>query len=759
MNVTRSAAHVMVLLLLATTACAALSPSEVQTPTTPMTAMAVRQPSPPSTTSQTAIPGEIQPTVAPTVISSQPTVTSTATDGVYVINQRATSTHSTLKTFNLVLYRATLTGDHLILRVGFHNAGEKRFYLAALRTGDLRLVDASGNEYQPITFSANLNHINPSNNGFLPGQANVGDVTFPAPTGPAPYELRFPLYHPIAFQLDQPAPPAVLSVPEGTYPINIELYSPIKVLAPIHLRLDSIMVTQQELIVQLAFVNTLRKGYNLGKVLEWSDARLLDAEFAAYKPIGVSDSLAENIAPPKGWLPGQAHVGQITFPRPERMEELRFIFPEYAAATLYFNETGLANATITSAAGGAPPPTATPTTEQLALHELEKLLERQAKALLTDDLTAYLATFAEALHQEQQTIFERSRKMPLSDYQLSISPTTVLILSDLERGRPLDVTIFIRYRLRGIPKDNPFEHMVKATFEQQNGEWIISAYKLEQPPPFWWSSDVLVQETPHFLIITRPDAGNTLNDVAQECEQAYRDIQAAGLEVETRLVAYLTTTQEDFRAQTGMGSRTLGAAWSQYEIANEQLQSIGRAFYINGEAFKDQSDDGGPDGRLATIRHELVHLALAHETRPFTPIWLVEGAAMYYAGQLVPDFRHRLVTDGKLNSLNLEQLTGADSLGAYDLFGQLVGYEYIFSGETVRYLLDTYGADAFWEFYRSFSHVPIERVIDQIPLFSVGFGSQFGNLSRETTQEALLNIYGLTIADLDAAVKLRLREQ
>jgi len=528
---------------------------------------------------------------------------------------------------------------------------------------------------------------------------------------------------------------------------------------PIRLRLDSITVTQREVIVQIAFVNTLRRGYDLGKGLKGSDARLLDAEFAAYEPIRVSDSLAENIAPPKGWLPGQAYVGEVTFPRPERMEEVRFIFPEYAAATLRFNATGLASAAVTSATGGAPPPTATPTVEQVALRELEDLLERQAKALVTGDLTAYLATFAEGLRREQQTIFERSRKLPLSDYQLSTSPSTMLLSSHLERGRISNIAVFIRYWLRGAPEDNPFQHTVRYTFERQNGGWIVSAYEPEKPPPFWWSGDVIVQETPHFLIITRPDAGDALTKVAQECEQAYRDIQAAGLEPEERFVAYLTTTQEDFTAQTGMGSRTLGAALSLYELASEEIQTLGRAFYINGEAFKDQPDDGGPLGRLATIRHELVHLALARESRPFTPIWLVEGAAMYYAGQLSPDFRRRLVADGRLDTLSLERLTGAESLGAYDMLGQSVGYEYIFSGETVRYLIDTYGTDSFREFYRYFSRVPTEKVIDRMPLFSVGFGSRFGNLSREVTPEALLSVYGVTIADLDAAVKKRLREQ
>ncbi|MCS6939702.1 MAG: hypothetical protein NZM94_10545, partial [Roseiflexus sp.] len=334
----------------------------------------------------------------------------------------------------------------------------------------------------------------------------------------------------------------------------------------------------------------------------------------------------ETIAPPKGWLPGQAHAGQITFPRPERMEEMRFIFPDYAAATLRFDASGLAGAAVTSAAGGAPPPTATPTVEQVALRELENLLERQAQAVTTGDLNAYLATFAEGLRQEQQTIFERRRNVPLSDYQVSVSPATSLWQPDVEKGLLRNIDVVIRYRLRGIPEDNPLQHRMRVTFERQNGSWVISKYELEKPLPFWWTGDVIVQETPHFLILARPDAGDILAKVAQECEQAYRDIQAAGLEPEARFVAYFTTTQDDFTAQTGMGSRTLGAALSFYELAGDQIQTLGRVFYINGKAFQDQPNDNGPFGRLATIRHELVHLALARETRPFTPIWLVEGA-------------------------------------------------------------------------------------------------------------------------------------
>ncbi len=738
---------ITVILLFMMTACTA-SPSPDSQVATPHAGSPRTSPATPlAATAPTLIPTPVQPAAAPL-----------AAQGTYLINRRAASTHSTLKNVNLVLYRATLTDDRLILRVGFHNVSDESFYITGgSNASDLLLVDAASNTHTPIEFSDNLEGIDPPG-GFLPGQANVGNVAFPIPTGPAPYELRFRTYDSIAFELNQPVSSAAPPIPEGTYALSVELYSGRSALVPIRLRLDAVTITQEEVVLQIAFVNTLRRGYDLRGV-KGSEARLLDAEFAAYEPVSVSDNLAETIAPPQGWLPGQAHTGQITFPRPERLEELRFIFPGYAAATLRFAASGLASAAVTSAAGGAPPPTATPTVEEVALRELESLLERQAKAVMTGDLTAYLATFAEGLRQEQQTIFERSRNLPLSDYQVGVSSSQRVWQSDVDKGLLRDIDVLIRYHLRGVPEDNPLQHTIAVTFERQNSGWVISEYNLEKIPPFWWTGDVVVQETPHFLILARPDAGDALAQVVQECERAYSDLRAAGLQLEERFVAFFITTQEDFTAQTGMGSRTLGAALSLYDLAGEQIQTLGRVFYINGAAFEDQPDDGGPFGRLGTIRHELVHLALARETRPFTPIWLVEGAAMYYAGQLPPDLRRRLVEDGKLDSLSLERLTGMETLGAFDFFGQRVGYEYLFSGEVVRYLIETRGEASFRELYRYFSDVPLEKALDQMPLFSVGSGARFGKLSQELTPEALSSVYGLTIADLDAAVKQRLQEQ
>lgn len=747
-------ALIAAILICLTTACTSLPP-DLQSEPSPATTIQrphspVPEPSPLSNSSQSS------PTLPP---QPEPTLLPTITKGSYLINQYTTSTRTELKHINLILYYATLTDEHLILHIGLRNNSDESAYVSAgFKGSDLRLVDAAGNEYEPVDLSANLQHLGPLK-GFIPGQANVGDVVFPLPQGSQPYELHLPLYEPLRFTLQQPMSLTVQPVAEGTYPLSLDLYSSNRALVPIILRLDSVTLTDDEVIFSLAFVNTQQKAYYLGKGLAGYDARLLDAEFAAYEPLRVSDNLIERIDPPNGWLPNQAHAGEIVFPRPQQIGELKFIFPLYAAATLRFAESGMISAAVTSASRDTPPPTVTPTPKQVVLRELESLLERQAGALITGDMNAYLATFTADLHQEQQTIFTRSRQMPLANYQLTISPSTVLIDDEIERGRIENIAVNMRYQLRDTPTDNPFLFTLRYSFERRDGSWVVSKYDLDGTPPFWWTDDIIVQETPHFLVVSRPGAESTLATVAQECEQAYRDLQGAGLKLEERFVVYFTMEQDDFTTQTGLGSRTLGAALSFYELSGEQLQTVGRAFYINGAAFTEQSEQSDPLERLVTIRHELVHLALARETRPFTPIWLVEGAAVYFANQLTPDVRRRLVEDGKLDSLSLEQLTGEESLGSYDLLGQNVAYEYVFSGETVRYLIDTYGSDSFWEFYRYFSNIPTDRFTDQLPLFSIGFGAPFGKISQELTPEALREVYGITVTDLDTAVKQRLREQ
>lgn len=711
--------------------------------------------SPPSHNQTANLPDQSPPASATETSSQRPITNSfAATPGTYRINQRAHSQQFTA--FEAVLYQAILTENALVLRFGIqHITSELRYLNSYIGFNDLRLLDSAGNEYRPSAASANLERFN-LKEGYLPGQANVGDITFPIPTAGGPFILQTPAFDPITFTLDRLAPAPELTVPNGGYPLDVALYSSHATLVPLRLQIEQITVTSDEIVFAVAFTNTGRRPVGISGNLTGSDSRLFDAEGVVYKPLRVSDSLRDGITPAGGLMPGQRYRGEIAFARPQPIEQIRFFFPRYTTATLTFNEHGVASAAVTSATGGAPP-RATPTVEEQALQMLEKLLNRQAQAVMAGDLAGYLSTFASDVQPAQTAIFERSRHLPLADYRLALAPNAFFVGSEWERGEQSQVTVNISYRWRGLPEENVFRHTLTYWFSRQDGRWVVSRYEVDRPAPFWWLDDAQFAESEHFLIFYRPAAADLANTVAAECEQVYAELQAAGLRLDSRFAVYVMVDQDDFREQTGQGARTLGLAIWNYLLLDETVQTQGWAFYLNGASFTERDAVDDPFGRKATIKHEMVHLALARETMPFTPVWLIEGAAIHFAGQYRPELRQYLISEGKPDQISLAQLTAADQLGQFDFIGGRAGPEYLFSAAVVQYLIDTYGSERFWDFYRSFSRVPAERLRQALPLFSV-MDSGLGPFRSEIVPEMLNAVYGLSLAELEAAVKASLHQ-
>ncbi|WP_298490148.1 hypothetical protein [uncultured Chloroflexus sp.] len=676
-----------------------------------------------------------------------------AARGDYLINQR---TRNPKIDFDAIIYRVSLTESALVVRFGMQNmSNDSRYLSASFKSTELRLVDSAGNEYRPLAVSDNIERFS-LKDGYLPGQANIGEVTFPLPTAGGPFELHVPTFEPLIFTLDQRVTPNTLNVPSGEYPLDVVLYSSQSALSRLDLRLERVTVTADEISFAIAFVNTGRRPIGLGSGLSGNDSRVFDAEGVVYAPLRMSEQFRTAIIPSDGLLPGKSYRGEIVFPRPQDIDQLRFFYPFYSAATLSFNEQGFVRATVTSASGGPPPPTTTPTSAELALQTLEAVLNRQAQALMTSDLAGYLSTFAPELQPEQERIFQRSQQLPIAEYRLVLSPNTILLESAWERGTQDRMTVWLSYHWRGMP-DNVFQHELRYWFTKQADRWIVSRYELDQPSLFWWTDDVQLSETDHFLIIHRPAMADQIDEIAAECEQVYTELQAAGFSLDQKYIIFVPIDQEDFRAQTGQGARTLGVAYWSYNLTDEYIQSQGRAFYLNGASLTEYANVDNSFGRKATIKHEMVHLVLARETMPFTPVWLIEGTAMYFADQYRPELRRYLIQEGQPDQIDLTKLTAADQLGQFDMLGKSVGPEYLFSAETVQYLINTYGIERFWEFYRSFTTIPTERLQQAIPLFTV-LGSGLGPFRNEVTPEMLNAVYGLSLVELEAAVKANLQQ-
>jgi len=151
----------------------------------------------------------------------------------------------------------------------------------------------------------------------------------------------------------------------------------------------------------------------------------------------------------------------------------------------------------------------------------------------------------------------------------------------------------------------------------------------------------------------------------------------------------------------------------------------------------------------------MVHLALSRESRPFIPPWLSEGLAVYYAQQAPPEQLKALVTEGRLNELSLVDLTAANSLGEHDFFGETVGYEYLYSGATITYLTEQFGEDKVMAFYRAYSQVPDAELAEKFTGMFAGLlaDSHMSQMAQEKTPGFVQQYFGLSLEDLDAAVK------
>ncbi len=301
------------------------------------------------------------------------------------------------------------------------------------------------------------------------------------------------------------------------------------------------------------------------------------------------------------------------------------------------------------------------------------------------------------------------------------------------------------------------EFLREPDFFQENDVWRIGRIRFKDNAPFWHLGDVVVAETPHFLIFIRPQATPELPALQQEVESAYEALAALGLPLASRYAAFFSGADERFSELTGIfgGQRVLGVALARFNLEGEEIIVYNRAFYINGEALATYAEQLSPDDRQITIRHELVHLALASYSRPYTPPWLAEGMAVFYAGQETPETRMFLLEEERLEKIDLEELTAATSLGQHDFLGERASTEYSYAGATIAYLIETYGEEVVLDFYRSYAIVPATVIRDQMPVFWNQFAtsSAFLELSTELTSEAVQSHFGRTLAELDADVK------
>lgn len=375
---------------------------------------------------------------------------------------------------------------------------------------------------------------------------------------------------------------------------------------------------------------------------------------------------------------------------------------------------------------------------------VQDLLDTRAAALNDRDPGRYLAPVDPGAREFEQRLAEGAAAVPVGGFAFRISPDSLG-----PGGFPLDgVRAALDYHYEGLPEDNRFTISMLYRIELAGSEPVITRAEPAGGVPVWAMGPVAVEQSEHFVVLA-PAGTEVPDDILQVAERARAEVAAAvPFEVDDRFLVVLAAGDADYLRLLGGASPLAGPrvaqAQTSFEATPEALRIEARHVLVNLQSLARERT--GP----ATFKHELGHLALARVTTPITPGWVAESAAMYLAGQRT-NWTQRVATGG-FEHLSFAELSRTRELGETDPTGREAALQYSYAAGAAGYLVERFGAGRFWEFYRSYAEVPAADLYRALADRTPGNRAP-GDLAAATTSRSLQEIFGMTEAELDTAVR------
>lgn len=706
-----------------------------------------------------------RPTRRPTQTQATPldaptttvTASSRATEGTYfLVDTLVRSTQ--LDGIDMHVRYVERAADGLVVHVAFYNnRGEDLAYVSGANVSSAQLVGAE--TYDVTSNSSSLDSGIDPGDGWLNGGASVGTLTFAGAEGDQ-FIFKFPGFPDVPITLDQPAatPPEPPRPQPGEYQYNLEVGS--SRLENIALRIDSVKVEADALLLTIAFVNKNPSDITFTSTVDGSDAVLFDGVWQQYRPGTVDQTLEQGIAPQGSiWGEGEANRGTLTFPLPERGDVVLFQFPSYPLVRLPLQAGAQASiatdADLPPSAEPRPTPTPQPTPtplsgEDLVRQEVNDTLVALSSALEQRNREAYLAIFAPELREAQGEIFDRIGNLPIEAVKFEPIDDAGNGSFNADSSEISGYQVDLSYRVRDVDPQNVFSSTPEYTLRRDAatpGAWQIT--EVSGQLPFWAYGPTEATRSGAFWIFYRPEMATELPAIEREAQQAFDQVtQSLPSRAQPANVMHITATEQEFADLTERSaSQFLGVATARYRVRKAGIQITSQAFFINGAAFR---ADPGQD-RQRTIAHELTHLVLSPQTMPYTPAWISEGAAMFITSDFPRDALARGFEEQGADLIDLPELSSKTSFGEFDFTGEQTTIDYAYSAYLARYIVETYGEDKFFALYDSFADVPFETISDQLPRFGGGslFNATFGNLAQKLTPDKVQATLGVDLATLE----------
>ncbi len=612
----------------------------------------------------------------------------------------------------------TQTRQDLIMRVGVLNPTAKLIVASQpLKTDDFSLsVLVKGQRLVVHPTTTTLTDLFPAQ-GLLAKSAHTGLLTFPWGSAELPsmaiddMELRVPGFPRLALRLTaaQLFEPIQWEKVAKRSALNLEVPPLSESLAIFPMRLHALTVQDQALELTVSFKNASRFPVQWKGDLGGEKALLFTEHGERLEPLDVSKTLRHRLAPEgKTWEAGEDNLGWIRFPLPNPLaaNRLGFVLPAYGVTFLDYEPASASWKPKTHAnpADAAPTKVEQVLAEERTFDQLKQFWRDATQDWQRQDWQGYLRHFRGVALQDQQLGLAPLPRAPLASLEFRLSEFQP-VKPDAE-GRLRSVRVDLRYTIASLPPDNLFITQSECDMQRDDaGNWHVDFMGYPDLQPFWLLGYTETRQAEHFVVFYRPDKDGAAkaDTAARQLEKGYARLRRTTLSLKSRYAAFAISRKDDFHKLAGRDPLTYsGAASAGYLMREGRMQVTNEALYLNDFRFFTLQRAWGKQDRQLTILHELVHLALADLTRPWTPAWLVEGMAMHYAEQC-DSFTRSALAEHLTAATSLTNLTKLSHLGAITQDPAEVMTQYLFSGETLNHLVRQHGEETVLQLYARFA--------------------------------------------------------
>lgn len=670
----------------------------------------------------------------------------------------------------LVVYSLQQSDRRILLRVGYMNSGQGTWDRAVDAPQGEVLLQSSlhGKKLKASHIDAQLRRPTfPV--GLRPREAVAGTLQFELAEGDDGAWLRgavtlvFEPFLPLSFQIDDRAAVEPLEMARLTpeWDMAATMRPAVEALAFFPMRVGRTAILDDRIVMEVGFRNASRYPLKWTGTLGASQARLLTEEAELRRPVNVSGSIADRIAPAgKIWAAQQENKGTVSFalPHPLAAQRLSLLMPGYEPLTLVFDQksTRWAAAPRAQAADALPSAVDLIQIEQQVFDEVVDVWKELTQKIAARGFDGYLAAFAPGAVRDAQVQFvEGAKKLPVTQIEFSVPP-----YQKLHRAPDgiRNLWVELRWLVAGLPRDNEFVTRMQCDMRRvTGGGWEITKVVQAVRPAFWTIGFTQMHSSDHFIVFSKPGEEQTAKAklAMGQLEKAWNRLRKTLLPIGPRYLAFVVEDKEDFKVLTGRDAETFaGATSAAFSERDGELRVINQAVYINDFRFFSMQRLWAKQDRQVTIHHELVHLALAAQTRPWTPSWLIEGMAMLYAKQsdsFTRDaLRQQLTPDVRLSKLSSIPYLGQ---GAADAARVMLEYQY--SGETVRWLESQHGEEGLLALYKAFADTRPDDWAEPSSTETAPSpdADPFGERREAITRAVMSERFnGLTLEQIDAAV-------